>query len=92
MLFDQEHLERQRAIDAAFAAGDRRGFERGYQRGRRTCDDHVMAEAVALRVELDQLQAQALRYQARAYRKGLETAFWFLVIVASIVVAAWVLL
>lgn len=48
MLFDQEHRERQQAIDNAFATGE----QRGYQRGREECDEHVMAECVALRVQL----------------------------------------
>ena len=76
-LYDFRQDSIRRDLDAAFAAGE--------QRGRRAADEDLIAEMVALRVG-------CLRGEAEAYREGLETAFWFVVILASIVVAAWVLL
>ena len=76
-LYDFRQDSIRRDLDAAFAAGE--------QRGRRAADEDLIAEMVALRVGL-------AKAKSAAYRCGLETAFWFVVILASIVAAAWVLL
>jgi hypothetical protein len=76
-LYDFRQDSIRRDLDAAFAAGE--------QRGQRAADEDLIAEMVSLRVG-------CARLEAAAYREGLETAFWFVVILASIVVAAWVLL
>lgn len=43
--FDQASLEIQAALD--------RAYECGFERGRRECDEHIMAECVDLRVRLE---------------------------------------
>lgn len=75
MIYDVDS-ERLEELATWFAAGE--------QRGRSLVDEDLVAQCVALRVSLAQRQAAA-------YREGLETAFWFVVILASLVVAAWVL-
>lgn len=43
--FDQASLQHQAELD--------RAYENGFERGRRECDEHIMAECVDLRVRLE---------------------------------------
>jgi hypothetical protein len=72
VIFDQEHLEHQKALDDAFAAGE--------LRGRETSDTHLMDECIDLRVEL-------ARRTSAAYREGVETGLFMACVVAAVIVA-----
>lgn len=81
MLFDQEHLERQQAIDQAFAEGEKRG--------RKRCDSDLVNLMIELRVE----NAQNV---AKAYREGIEVGLFLAILGVAVILCfglfAWWLL
>lgn len=73
MIFDQEHMAHQEALDQAFAEGS--------EYGRRQLDEQWLAECVELRVQLK-------KHQAAHYREGVWVGSLLTVLGVAVIVAA----